>query len=329
MKHLYSSFFFTILPFIFFAQARIVLNGGTITLQNGASLVVQNSDPNAVTTLNAASGILINDMQSRLRWHIGSTAASYNIPFKYEDVLIPLSFSTSDAVGTGYFDLSTYHVPTWKNSDYLPPSVDNINSEDGDNSGHVVDRFWRIDAHDYITKPNLGKLNLSYVDAEWNATGNLISEAGLKAQRWNSSMNTWSDFAPSGIDDAVNNKVPLSSVSASDLFEWWTLVDENFPLSPTAVSRNNPPMDRNKVLPGSQATGVMIYPNPVVNTLTIYPGTSGASELELFDAAGRKLYRQLITGNVEKINLSRMPAGSYVLQLVKGNTKWSYKIIKQ
>lgn len=324
MKKLYSFFLFAVLPLFLFAQARIVLNGGTIKLQNGGNLVIQNRDPNAITVLAPGSGIVTDNAQSRLRWHIGTSSGSYNIPFKYEDFLIPLSFSTSNAVGAGYFDLSTYHVPTWKNSDRLPPGVSGINRNGADNSDHAVDRFWLIDAQGYTTRPTLSNLSFTYVETEWNATGNLISEPMLMAQRWNSSMNTWSDYTPSGMADATNNHVVISSLPSSDLFEWWTLVDGDFAMSDELSGSKFNTLKKESMNPG-----IRFYPNPVTSTLTIYAGGSRVKELQLIDALGRKLYHQSMKGNIQNINVSHLPSGSYILQLMKGEMKWSYKIIKQ
>ena len=327
MKRLFSLLFVSMLPLSFLAQARIILNGGMLTLQEGGIVVIHNSNPNAITVLNSSSGILINDATSRLRWHIGTTSDNFSIPFRYSNILIPLNFGTSEAVGTGYFDLSTYHVPDWKNSDHLPPGVGNVNRNGLDNSNHVLDRFWLINALAYTTKPTLSNLSFGYVDAEWSAVGNEISEPKLKAQRWNSILNIWSDYAPSGVTDIFNDRVTIASVSPSDLFEWWTLVDADFPLFDGASSHTS------AELRGSRSTeintaNIRLYPNPVINTLTVYLGKSDARELQIIDAMGKKLYHQLVSGNMQNINLSHLPAGTYILQLMKGDTKWSYKIVK-
>jgi hypothetical protein len=405
MKKIYFLHLLVLAPLLLFAQARLVLNGATITLQDGASLVIHNSNSNAITLLDATtSGIVTNDATSHVRWYIGTTSDNYSVPFKYSNSLIPLSFSTSGAAGAGFFDLSTYHVPTWKNSDYLPPGVSNVSNNGSDNSNHVLDRFWLMDAKSYSTKPTLTNLSFSYLDAEWNATGNSISEPMLKAQRWNSSLNRWFDYAPSGTADAANSQVVVSTVSSSNLFEWWTLVDANSPLpvqlvSFTAQAVNNAsvevrwstsseintnyfiversaagvhfaPVDTiaaagsansshhylsNDMLPfdgtsyyrlkmvdkdGSfsysrvapvtiNTAGIRVYPNPVISTLIIYPGKSGATELWLLDGNGKSVAHQMISGGIHHINVSQLPAGTYVLQLAKGEIKWFYKIVKQ
>jgi hypothetical protein len=213
-----------------YSQSRLVLNGGNIIMQNGASLFIENGNADAITVLNTSGGIMINDAASRIRWQIASNYGSYTIPFFSSGSYIPLSFSTSLGTGFGYFDVGTYNTPTWKNSDYLPPGVTNVNSGSTDNSNHIIDRFWSINAQGYVTKPTLSNLVFTYRDAEWNAAGNVISEPLLKAQRWNSTSNTWNDFAPAGTANTTNNTVTIASLSPNHLFQWWTLVDAAFPL---------------------------------------------------------------------------------------------------
>ena len=219
-----------VLPGVLAAQERMVLNGGFVRVENGAWLVVQNSSPDALTRLSADGGIMVNDAFSRIRWHIGLSAGSYSVPFVWASEVIPLGFTTTGGTGAGYFDFTTYQTPTWKNIDYLPPGVPHLSGGGGDNSHHIIDRFWLISAQGYGTKPSLSNVSFTYRDEEWSAAGNVITEPLLKAQRYNSIANTWSDFPPSGIDNTIANFVSVPNVAFNQLFDWWTLVDSNFPL---------------------------------------------------------------------------------------------------
>ncbi len=207
------------------SQSRIVLNGGRTVLQNGAYLVIGNSSADALTVL-ATSGGITTDAGSFLRWNIGTTAGIYSVPYFFSNTYLPFSFSTSGASGTGYFDLNSYNVPTWKNSDHLPAGVTNVNNSGGaDNSARLIDRFWSVGATGYTIKPILSNVTFGYRDDEWLATGNTISETNLKAQRWNSNSMTWNDYIPAGIANIADNTVTVPGISSADLFQWWTLVD--------------------------------------------------------------------------------------------------------
>lgn len=230
MKILFSILILFFLPLFAHPQAKLVMNGANIVMQSGASLVLQNGNPDAITILNTAGGFIMMDANSLVQWNIGTTSGSFTMPFYFSGNYIPLSFTTSSAVGAGYFDLGTYNVPTWKNSDYLPAGVSNVNRGSVDNSNYVIDRFWSVAANGYSAKPSLSNVVFTYADAEWNAAGNSINENLLKAQRWNSTLSQWSDYLPSGTANTTNNTVTVASITPSNLFQWWTLVDANFPL---------------------------------------------------------------------------------------------------
>lgn len=236
MKKLIIICIAVLLPPLLFCQAQIVFNGADIVIANGAQLVIANPNSNALTSLVAAGGIVSEGENNNVVWMIGNNAGSYTVPFIFGSNNRPLSFTTSGAAGNGVFTLSTYGKADWKNSNYLPSDVLNVNRNGSDNSNHVIDRFWKIDASGYTTKPSLTNLAFSYNDKEWNESGNVINEAGLAAQRWNSNANRWSDFSPSGTDDAATNTVTVASVNANDLYPWWTLVDSSFALPVQLIS---------------------------------------------------------------------------------------------
>jgi hypothetical protein len=228
MKTIFSltAIFFTLQAF---AQSSLVMNGASIQLKNGAYLVINNNQPAGITILNTTNGIT-NDASSFVRWNIGTNSSTYTTPFYFNGNYIPLSFTTSGAAGSGYFDLGTYNVPTWKNSDYLPTGVSNVNRNGSDNSNHLIDRFWSILAGGYATKPMLSNVQFTYQDEEWNAAGNSMAESLLGAQRWNGTLSKWSDYGPAGAVNTSTNTITIANVPAADVFQWWTLVDVNYPL---------------------------------------------------------------------------------------------------
>src|SRR5687768_396959 len=76
------------------AQAKLVMNGATINLTNGAYLVVENPAPTAIIHF---SGQIISEGENNLiKWLTGSTAGTYKIPFgKDVNNYIPLTFTKS------------------------------------------------------------------------------------------------------------------------------------------------------------------------------------------------------------------------------------------
>ncbi len=221
------------------AQARIVINnGGIINIEDSAYLVVDNPNPNAITR-NTSGHIISETENDRVRWNIGTTAGSYIVPFGLgTSSYLPVSFTTSGAVGSGHFIFSTYSTPTWQNSLYMPATVTHMNSDiDGsDNSNHVLDRFYQLNATGYATRPTITNMQLSYLDIEHTVASNAIIESFLQAQRWNPNLSDWNDLNPIGTVNTGTNQVDILMVSPPNFYPWWVLVDNQFPLPIELVS---------------------------------------------------------------------------------------------
>lgn len=237
-----------------YQPARLVMNGAFINITQGAQLVIDNPSPDAITR---NSGNIISEGEKNIvRWNIGTSTGNYEIPWGDNTNYFPLLFTPTDAVGNGYFNFSTYPTP-WNNSSALPTGITEINNASGaDNSAFVIDRFWRMEAVGYTTKPTLSNLVFTYLDAEHSAPGNTITESNLRAQRYNDIVMTWADYPPSGTVNTITNTVTVASVSPTDLFKWWTLVDQSSPLPVSLVSFTALPDNRHVRLKWTTETEV-------------------------------------------------------------------------
>lgn len=202
------------------AQQRLVMSGGYINIANGANLVVENSATNAIVRNTGA--IITEGENNSLKWNTGTTTGTYTIPLGYGTNYIPITFTKSAGTGNGYISFSTYHTG-WNNAAMLPTGVLNVYYNGTDNSAYTVDRFWKIDAGGYTTKPTLSNLVFTYLASEVTASGNSIIESTMGAQRWNSTINDWGDFIPGVAVDATNKTVTVPSVTGNNLYRWWTL----------------------------------------------------------------------------------------------------------
>ena len=217
------------------AQAKVVVNGAVITIINGAALVIDNPDNTAIT--NLGSGYIQSEgADNKVAWTIGPGNGNvYLIPFGNAANYFPLQFNAASGAGAnGQIIFSTYPTPTWKNSDFLPPGVTNINNSGVDNSKFVIDRFWQINPQGYTTKPTLTNLSFTYSDLEY-AAPNTIIESDLFAQRWNNGLQSWSDYIPASVINTATNNVNIATIAGSQLYDWWTLVDRTSPLPITLV----------------------------------------------------------------------------------------------
>jgi hypothetical protein len=227
---------------VLLAQARVIINGGIIKIENNTSLVIDNPQNTAIT-FNGSGYIQSEGAGNQLIWSIGSAGGDFLIPFGNATGYFPLQFSATSGTGNGQFIFSTYPANTWKNSDALPPGVTNVNNNGLDNSAKMIDRFWQINPQGYTTNPTINNLVFTYGEAEYGAP-NTITENNLVAQRWNSSAQVWGDYFPASIINTAANTVTLPTVPGNQLYNWWTLTDLGSPLPVTlldftAIKKNN------------------------------------------------------------------------------------------
>jgi hypothetical protein len=224
-----------LLSFSSFGQARLVINGGIISINNGAALVIDNPDNDAITTTGVGY-IFSEAANNRVIWSVGEGGAgAYLVPFGNASGKLPLQFNASSGSANGRIEFSTYRTATWKNSDYLPPGVTNVNGGGGDNSAKLVDRFWQINPQGYVIKPTLTNVIFTYADIELNAP-NTITESNLVTQRWNNASLTWGDFFPVSIINTSTNTIAIPTIQGNQLYDWWTLVDASTPLPVTLLN---------------------------------------------------------------------------------------------
>ncbi|NNM15942.1 MAG: T9SS type A sorting domain-containing protein [Bacteroidia bacterium] len=212
------------------AQGSLVLNGGVITLSNGAKLVIDNPASNGIIS---NSGHIVSEAESnQVIWNIGNATGTYVVPWgNTTGNVFPLSVTTfPGAIETnGAFHFSTYNTsPT---NLPLPSMVTHINNNftGANNSLFAIDRFWIINATNYTLRPPV-QLEFAYLVAEHQAP-NTITGTNLQAQRFNSLANVWGDWGPFGTNlaNTVGSGSSLT-VLPNDFYEAWTLVDNTQPL---------------------------------------------------------------------------------------------------
>ena len=150
------------------AQMRVVLNNNPyINISSSAYLVIDNNNANAITTLGTGGNIISESETNVVKWNIGAATGNYIVPFATSSLVkIPLAVNivTAGVGASGSIIFSTYETATDANTAY-PSDVSNMNSNCNNNNAlYAVDRFWRIDAGSYTTKPT-PVINFGYNDA--------------------------------------------------------------------------------------------------------------------------------------------------------------------
>lgn len=222
-------------------------NGITVNITNNAFLVIDNSNPNAITR-NTSGHIISEGQYNRVKWNVGTNAGSYVVPFGIgASSYLPVSLTASGAAGAGSLIFAMYPVGSWLNSSNLPAGVTNfVNNYGSDNSMNAIDRFWRIEPSGYTTKPAFTDLILTYLDIEHTAASNSIIEANLIGQRYNDVSNSWDDYMPGTVISTSTNTATIASLPSTELYTWWTLVDNRFIL-PIALTAFNGVCEGDKV----------------------------------------------------------------------------------
>ena len=84
------------------------------------------------------------------------------------------------------------------------------------------------------------------------------------------------------------------------------------------------------VKPYGTALPMTIYPNPARNSVTLKTDASKADKAVLYDSLGRKVRSYKVSDNKQELDLSKLPAGNYILVLhKKGITVARQMITKQ
>ena len=77
---------------------------------------------------------------------------------------------------------------------------------------------------------------------------------------------------------------------------------------------------------------ILIYPNPTTGSLKIKItpfNTSLTTEITVYDMLSHLLIKEICSGELTTINLSKYPQGSYILKVLIGDKKIEWKVVKQ
>lgn len=314
MKKLLPIILLFILPArMILGQARINLENGYV-VNNGAVVVVQNSNLNAISRTN---GWIISEGESSIvKWTIGTGVGAYTVPFGFGTTdYLPLICKISTAgVGNGVIEFSSYHGPSWDNTSYKPSDVTNMTDFGApDYSNNAVDRFWILDAQGYSTKP-ASNITFSYIrggTASEIATPNFIAEPFLIAQRFNSSSDEWYDWLGTTGTDITNGNtgtVTSGAVAPSDFYRSWGLFTDSTLL--TGVPSEN-----------TQSYSLNVYPNPNTGYFTVSGVTRGQA-IELYNYLGQRISSRIAENSTALFDIYSIPNGVYFLRVISsdGNT---------
>ncbi len=268
MKTILISILISLSSSLVYSQARLMLNNSPfIVIDNGANLVIDNGAANAITTLGTGGNIVSEDELDLIKWNVSTATGVHSIPWTNSNgVKIPLEINITGAGSAGgSLYLSTYATnnmnATWP---AVAPAVNDMCSFTfADNASlKVIDRFWRIDANSYGTKPGV-TMSFGYDMNNEGAGTNTLVEANLQAQRYNPNAGsgnvlcfsapapgtgggTWEGLLFGNVNTGADN-VNSAIVSAANFYKDWILVDNTTPL-PVELLSFTAECDKDKVI---------------------------------------------------------------------------------
>jgi hypothetical protein len=238
MKSLiYLFLFYVSLCQVLVAQTQLIFsNNPFLVIENGGKLVIENGATNAIALQGSGGNIITTSENDQLIWNIDINSGVYTVPFTTVSIVnggtetkIPSTVNiTSAGTGSGRFIFSTYGTSDMNTP--WPSSVTHMNNASGmDNSLMVIDRFWIIEPENYVTNPS-AMLTLNYDPSASEIGGlNLVTEANLVAQRFNTTANQWGDYT-GGTVNIAQSRIENIVVVATDFFGTWTIADRTSPL---------------------------------------------------------------------------------------------------
>ncbi len=221
-----------------YSQNRLIINNDAfVCIDSSTYLVIDNPNANAISVSGSGGHIISENETASVKWNIDTIIGTYVVPFAKDSAKkIPLTLNLSGAgTGSGSIVFSTYAGSSWDNDIYKPGDVTNMCVLDtgcpANQSQFAIDRFWIIDAQGYSTKP-VSDITFTYLDEEWIASGNSISEPDMIAKRFNPDPNyVWNDWNGAvGTTDTSTNTTLSGVVDSADFFRSWTLVSKTISL---------------------------------------------------------------------------------------------------
>lgn len=129
----------------------------------------------------------------------------------------------------------------------------------------------------------------------------------------------WVDLLPLGNVDSIEFKLTSSDVGQWGMNTPAFFCLDNFTTNETEVSVGTTP----------QAIVAKVYPNPAVNELNVQVDNNSVKQLVVYSLNGQVVAQQNVTNAVTSLNVSNLPAGTYVLQMIGDAQSATVKFVKQ
>ncbi|WP_333660538.1 S8 family peptidase [Chishuiella changwenlii] len=302
-------------------------------------------------TGNNANLILVADAVGNGKTYTSANGATYapstrNAKFRalvYEDLPAVKQLATSSKTATQVVDLGYNH---FVNGCELITRVEANGA--APISGNTTAQVW-IDSNltDFVQRriqvnatnnnnTSTGKVTLFYSQADFdayneNATVKLPTSSTNEANKANVVVHY---FAGTSDDNTgtpasygtspVNTKLTADKVVWNDTYKYWEVTVDAVGFGGYLLSTNTTLSNLDNTL-----SQLAVYPNPVVNELSVnLPSNVKNAQINIFDVAGRSVIKTEVKKSSDKINVSNLAKGVYIVEIKTTNGVVTKKIIK-
>lgn len=123
---------------------------------------------------------------------------------------------------------------------------------------------------------------------------------------------------------AVNTKLTADKVVWNDTYKYWEVTVDAVGFGGYLLSTNTTLSNLDNTL-----SQLAVYPNPVVNELSVnLPSNVKNAQINIFDVSGRSVINTEVKKSSDKINVSNLAKGVYIVEIKTTNGVVTKKIIK-
>ncbi len=129
----------------------------------------------------------------------------------------------------------------------------------------------------------------------------------------------WVNLSPLGHIDSLQFRLSSSDTGFGYINTPTYFCIDNFTTNETSLGVNNE----------LSSYAARVYPNPVASTLNLDIADNAMQQIAVVDMAGKVISTHRITTQHIEINISTLPAGTYMLQMTGGGKTATTKFVKQ
>lgn len=157
-----------------------------------------------------------------------------------------------------------------------------------------------------LTWKATNEINFSYYGVEHSEDGRTFAQIGTVQAQTAAGGNDIKNYSFLHLTPGAKNYYRLKLVDKDGRFGYSNIISVNF---------------------GTEAE-ISVYPNPFITFLTVNAGSAGKNVVRVFDVNGKLVSQQAFTGSTTVLDVSKLAAGSYMVQVNSNDKLQTFKMQK-